>query len=908
MRRQHGVLLPCLAIVSSILTLLFFFDYLRALQFPTRCTMTLSSPVYTLTSGDSTEGLGWGPKFHPRYRLYALHTRQLRQNLTGYPVIFVPGQRGSYKQARSIGRHFDNLNATTFDLFAIDFNEEWSALSGELISMESYFINECIQAILSQYRIQEKDRKVHYALPQSVIVIAHSMGAIAAQYAKNMKNYKRNSIQHVFFLGAPFQNRPNPFDPSMYEIYKDIRSYFDSNENITTYVSISGGYKDIMVPSASSIFPRVEQDLLTGSVFEASSEALESHMSEEKREASGWSNGFGMSLLTTAIPNVNTTTDHYGLLWCFQLLQIIVKSINGVLIKDLNTSTVRLINDGKERLIISKSILLGNNATFESISHIAKRMEYGYTDANDHGAYSLVLPNWIWRLFRLYFAELWTLTSSLIFCIFALQLQTWQRDDHRDLPTSVCQNPQLRAGSFPPLACCLHPFQLFSFPLPTVRLSFLLSDAGFWRQCRRQANICRVVIPALVFTLCLVAWSASVSVSSFFNAIPDFFFHEQLLTRFLIISASCVHVVGMLYVSAITIDITCRNVLAPIYSFWIVHLLKLRLPRALSILGIYSGVSLCVIFTSGEFNVNQVLAATVLITVLFVIISLGSLASGVQLTTPVTEDHFNYRQSLSLILALSCLSWAGNLVYAWYILMKPAIVWNNTFAWNSLQMLAMLWIILYLILFAHDNMLPRSPSAVFQENGDRDMAMTSNDPNRRFMRHSSKISKHDKAISVEECPHCVFEDGGDGAIYVECEVSKYANSKTTSDIWLGPTFKVVACDCFHRYRNEPSLHCDFCRRVCRLCGGGSGNRDEALRFERYLSENRMQSTIQWMIPYCLRFGAFMQIIFIPQAMSAHWLYYSSLYVSILILACHKLPLLGVKSEAWLWSATKPKQN
>nr|CCA26889.1 GPI inositoldeacylase putative [Albugo laibachii Nc14] len=733
------------------------------------------------------------------------------------------------------------------------------------------------------------------------------MGGIAAQYAKRMKNYKRNSIQHVFFLGTPFQNRPYPFDPKMYEIYKAIRSYSDSRENITTYVSISGGYKDIMVPSASSIYPRIIQDLST-STSESLSEALDSATYEEKKQASDWSNGLGMSILTTSIPGVNTTTDHYGLLWCHQLLRLVARSINGVLVRDLATSKVRLISLGIVRLNISKNTLLGENASFEDITNSVKRMEFGYTDDIERGAYHLVLPDWIWRIFRLYFAELWTLTSALIVCIFSWQIQTWQLSQHQTLSTSYYQSLQLRAGSFPPLTFYLDPFQLLPFLLPGFIITSSTSGIPSVSQCRRRVNIRMVFILLALVVLSLVVWSAF-SPSGFIPSTNlDF---EQLSMRFLIICVSYVHVVGTLYASAIATKWICRYALAPIYSCWIKELRKLRLQPVTWILGIYSGVCMWVVFTSGGFNLNQLLAAIILVTFMAVVISVVSLASGVQTARPVTEDHLNYRQSLSLILVLSCLSWAGTIVYAWYVLLKPAIIWNGSFAWKSVHILTMLWIILYLIFVAHDHMLPRPPSASFPMSSDQDLDMRSKNSHRYSMRNDSMTGKPGTGISVEECPHCVYEDGGDGAIYVECEVSEtgnlHANRKTSREYWLGPTFKVVACDCFFRYKNEPNRYCGFCRRVCHVCGGGSGNRDEALRLERYLSEHRLQSAVQWMIPYCFQFGAVMQIFYIPQAMSAHWLYHLAMYVSILLLAYHKLSVQDPKREPWSWSESKKKK-
>lgn len=66
------------------------------------------------------------------------------------------------------------------------------------------------------------------------------------------------------------------------------------------------------------------------------------------------------------------------------------------------------------------------------------------------------------------------------------------------------------------------------------------------------------------------------------------------------------------------------------------------------------------------------------------------------------------------------------------------------------------------------------------------------------------------------CGKCLHADGGQGAIFVETEQEQVA---VRAGVTVGPGFRVVACDCPHRERAAPSSWCEFCRCVCKVCGG-----------------------------------------------------------------------------------------
>lgn len=66
------------------------------------------------------------------------------------------------------------------------------------------------------------------------------------------------------------------------------------------------------------------------------------------------------------------------------------------------------------------------------------------------------------------------------------------------------------------------------------------------------------------------------------------------------------------------------------------------------------------------------------------------------------------------------------------------------------------------------------------------------------------------------CGGCLHADGGPGAVFVETDKESVP---VAAGVSLGPGFRVVACDCPRREPAAPSGWCEFCRCVCRACGG-----------------------------------------------------------------------------------------
>ncbi|KER21366.1 hypothetical protein T265_10297 [Opisthorchis viverrini] len=94
----------------------------------------------------------------------------------GFPILFLPGTRGSHKTIRSLASSQDyfmhGADQLPFDYFTIDHNEDVTALSGDAVERQSRFIKIVIDVILSMYRGTVEP-------PQSVLLVGHSLGVIS---------------------------------------------------------------------------------------------------------------------------------------------------------------------------------------------------------------------------------------------------------------------------------------------------------------------------------------------------------------------------------------------------------------------------------------------------------------------------------------------------------------------------------------------------------------------------------------------------------------------------------------------------------------------------------------------------------------------------------------------------------
>ncbi|XP_008559075.1 GPI inositol-deacylase [Microplitis demolitor] len=227
-----------------------------------------------------------------KFSLYAYGeghaTEKLRRmKFSGIPVLFIPGNAGSHEQVRSIASVSLRMSLKRrtpfhFDYFTISFSKGLSALYGGILEQQKSFTRHCIDKIFTLY-----DHKV-----DQVVLIGHSMGGIIAKSV--LLHDKTNSSLASILITLASPHTPNiAFDKTFIDFYHRINSRAKRIKDMgTSVVSIGGGPRDLQVTSSQIIDPLAD-----------------------------------LNVLTTAIPNVWRSQDHLSILWCKQLIIVLVRGL-----------------------------------------------------------------------------------------------------------------------------------------------------------------------------------------------------------------------------------------------------------------------------------------------------------------------------------------------------------------------------------------------------------------------------------------------------------------------------------------------------------------------------------------------------------------------------------------------------
>lgn len=271
-------------------------------------------------------------KYASKYSLYLYReqgkdlkpTPENNFQLDGTPVLFIPGNAGSYRQARSIAlktttmlyeQQYDGLNQLygKLDFFTADFNEDFTAFHGRTMLDQAEYLNDAIRFILGLYQ--------HTPVPpKSVTVIGHSMGGIVARVLLTLPNYVDESINTIITLSTPHAKLPLTFDRDIMKIYKAVNEFWQegffgegelaslahSRLKHLSLVLITGGLLDTVLPADYTTI----KDLVPRS------------------------NGF--TTFTSGIPGVWSAIDHLAIVWCDQLRTVIVKALLDIV--DVNSA------------------------------------------------------------------------------------------------------------------------------------------------------------------------------------------------------------------------------------------------------------------------------------------------------------------------------------------------------------------------------------------------------------------------------------------------------------------------------------------------------------------------------------------------------------------------------------------
>lgn len=322
-----------------------------------RCESVFMYPLYARIDGFDTRYTPLAQKYHLYlYREHGKDKAPLDNNkiqLDGVPVLFIPGNAGSYKQVRSIAAeaaniYFDahdtldnQMYTRNLDFFTADFNEDFTAFHGKTMLDQAEYLNDAIAYILSLY---EHSDSYDMPLPNSIIILAHSMGGIVARTMLTLDNHVPDSVNSILTLSSPHAAAPVTFDGDLLKIYEKVnhfweRQFDDENSFFSKHlslISITGGISDEILPADYAAV----SDLVPPK------------------------NGF--TTFTSGIPHVWTPIDHLAIVWCKQLRNVVAK----LLLEQIDFRSHSKTRSLEDRLTISKKLLLSgfeNLATEENL-------------------------------------------------------------------------------------------------------------------------------------------------------------------------------------------------------------------------------------------------------------------------------------------------------------------------------------------------------------------------------------------------------------------------------------------------------------------------------------------------------------------------------------------------------------
>ncbi|XP_068926261.1 GPI inositol-deacylase isoform X1 [Petaurus breviceps papuanus] len=253
---------------------------------------------------------------YPAYELYLYGEGSYAQEnknlmLSGIPVLFLPGNAGSYKQVRSLGsialRKAEDIDFKYhFDFFSINFNEELVALYGGSLKKQTKFVHECIKIILKLYEGQD-------FAPKSVAIVGHSMGGLVARALLTIKNFKPELINLLVTQATPHTAPVMSLDSYLNDFYKTVNNYWllNAQDIKLTTLSIAGGFRDYQVRSGLSFLTKLSPETKA------------------------------LSVVSTAVPRTWASTDHLSIVWCKQLQLATIRAFFDLIDDDTKQITVK---------------------------------------------------------------------------------------------------------------------------------------------------------------------------------------------------------------------------------------------------------------------------------------------------------------------------------------------------------------------------------------------------------------------------------------------------------------------------------------------------------------------------------------------------------------------------------------
>ncbi|KAL7022968.1 hypothetical protein ACKWTF_012440 [Chironomus riparius] len=296
----------------------------------------------------------------PRYNLYSYSEGHLTVNVrnmifNGAPVLFIPGNSGSYKQSRSLAsvalrKGIDNDWFQHLDYFAVDLNEEYSALFGGVLEDQVKFIEHSIQAILKLYE------RLKFP-PKKLIIVGHSIGGKLVQKLLTSQETAK-LINTVITLASPMDKSVLNWDIYINKFYNSIEDYWIENRQVvqdTLNNSCTDHYRcrtKNLNPESSKIL----DDKLLITIGGGNKDLLvHSGLTDSKFS--------DLHVMSTAMSKVWVESDHKCIVWCLQVVLVVNRFLYSIIAptkyKEKNSKGLSFIDDKAVRLAKAEQHFLG---------------------------------------------------------------------------------------------------------------------------------------------------------------------------------------------------------------------------------------------------------------------------------------------------------------------------------------------------------------------------------------------------------------------------------------------------------------------------------------------------------------------------------------------------------------------
>ncbi|KDP27095.1 hypothetical protein JCGZ_20319 [Jatropha curcas] len=372
------------------------------------CVMTYMYPTYVpISTNDGGSSAKYGLYLYHEGRKKIDFNEHLKQ-LSGVPVLFIPGNGGSYKQAsglfvgcghgedwswmhlcevRSLAAESDrayqggplertfyqeailtsdeggldtsvagfqlpNQYASRLDWFAVDLEGEHSAMDGRILEEHTEYVVYAIHRILDQYKESHDAREREGAatsgsLPKNVILVGHSMGGFVARAAIIHPNIRKSAVETIITLSTPHQSPPVALQPSLGHYFAYVNQEWRNRYEIQK--TRTGHY--------------VSDPLLSHVVVISISGGYNDYQVRSKLETLDdivpYTHGFMIS--STGMRNVWLSMEHQAILWCNQL----VVQVSHTLLSLVDSRTGLPFPETQKRLtVFSRMLRSGIPQTF----------------------------------------------------------------------------------------------------------------------------------------------------------------------------------------------------------------------------------------------------------------------------------------------------------------------------------------------------------------------------------------------------------------------------------------------------------------------------------------------------------------------------------------------------------------